>query len=238
MKTLTLIALFQLCLLKTYGQFQITEISVENDSLSLSRQTKAFYEDESYVVSRSCSGEFGGTIKFKNKQTGVERSCSAVCPVAVNKINDSYFVTNSLAHLAGSAEVVEIKNPETMETFTMPPPRKKKGKVEFRYVGDDESRSTKGSVKLADSIGMNILTSFVYGKELYHITTDFHKTYLSIIKDQKFATVGLVSNERFRLSSESFYYNGSLLIPYKSDNGSGRVEITDNRILIKKFDKN
>lgn len=60
------------------------------------------------LVSKSCRGEFGGTIKFKSKKTGIEYCCASTCPVVVNKVSGKYIVTNTLAHMRGFSELIEI----------------------------------------------------------------------------------------------------------------------------------
>lgn len=125
----------------------------------------AFFEDENDIVSKTCSGEWGGTIKFKNKKTGVEYACGATCPVVVNKISGKYIVTNTLGHLSGFTEIIEIDNPDLTSAFKLNKPLKK-GNVIFRYAGDDEFKSVKGTHKLIDSIGIMTLASFPYAGEL------------------------------------------------------------------------
>src|ERR1700722_17794087 len=108
MKAIFTIILMALSFSMIYGQdeklFDIKEI-IKNDSLSIvikngfKKLSSGFFEDENYLVTKTCSGEWGGTIWFKNKKTGITYACSATCPVAVNKINGKYFITNTLAHL-------------------------------------------------------------------------------------------------------------------------------------------
>ena len=105
--------------------FQITESIIEKahfDSLRselLQDKDSILYEDSIYTVRRTCHGEWGGSIWFRNKTTGVEYACAATCPVMVNKINGKYLVITSLAHLVGFSEIIEIQNPEAMEIFKL-----------------------------------------------------------------------------------------------------------------------
>jgi len=169
-------------------------ILISSDSLAKVKSyyngiNSAFFEDDSYLVRSTCSGEWGGTIWFKNKKTGIEYSCSATCPVVVNKINGKYIVTCTLAHLSGSTEILEIENPDSMSIFRLPEPRQKKGKKLLRYVGDDESKSTIGAKKILDCVGVQTLASFPIDGKLYHVITNFHETFLSTIENQEFTTI-------------------------------------------------
>ena len=149
-----------------------------------------FYEDEDYVVRKTCNGEFGGTVIFKDKKTGIAYYCDATCPVIVNKINGRYIVSNTLAHLGGFSEVIEIDNPASMQVVEQVTPAHGKGsKV--------EADPTKGRRHLLDTMGILLLVSFPYEGELYHITTDFKNTYVSKIEGNRLVNIGLVANESF-----------------------------------------
>ncbi|WKZ58789.1 MAG: hypothetical protein QY309_13290 [Cyclobacteriaceae bacterium] len=180
--------------------FQVTDTvltdSKRTEIEKLKKNKLSFYEDNDYTVSKTCSGEWGGTIRFKDKINGKEYSCEATCPVSVNKIDDNYIVTSSLAHLSGFTEIIKISDPKSMDIFQMPPPRKKKGKKIFRYAGDDESKSKKGTETLVDSIGVLALASFIFEQELFHVITDFRKTYIAKIENKSFVMVALITSER------------------------------------------
>jgi hypothetical protein len=146
------------------GVFELKREDISEDyraKIEALRQKRGyFFEDDNYVADKTCSGEWGGTIKFRKKSTGEVRVCSATCPIVVNKINGKYVVTNSLAHLFGSTEILEIATPDSLSILpSTKPGAKKNGKV-IRYVGDDESRSKKGTVQMLDSVGVLALGSF------------------------------------------------------------------------------
>jgi hypothetical protein len=161
------------------------------------KQQSIFFEDEDYVVSKTCSGEWGGSIWFKNKETGIIYSCEATCPVAINKIDGNYFVSNSLAHLAGFSELIEIEDPKAMELFVLPKPRKITGKMIYRYIGDDESKSKEGVKEIWKAYNVLALTSFQYKGKLYHIIGDKdYKTYVSTIENGEMVNIQLISDKR------------------------------------------
>lgn len=147
------------------------------------------YEDSIYQVSSSCSGEFGGTIKFLNKLTQEEHVATSTCPISVNKLNDRYYVTNSLAHMIGSTQILEIENPDSLEIFTMPKPYKKKGKIMSFSIGDNESKSTKGTIEILDSVGIMTQKSFVYKDELYSIIIGNKGSYLAKLQNGNYVNL-------------------------------------------------
>ncbi len=194
------------------------------------------FEDSLYVVSKTCSGEWGGTIKFKNKKTGIEYSASSTCPVVVNKLNGKYYITNTLAHLSGFSEILEIDNPDLMTVFELPKPRSQKGKTIVRYVGDDESKSTNGTKKLVDSIGILTLASFPYNGQLYHIVTDFKKTFLTKIENNRFVTIDTVSDKSIWTYNPEVFIkdNGHMIILFKNQDVEGILDIYENQITVRR----
>lgn len=53
------------------------------------------FEDGNYQVTCNCKGEFGSTIYFKNRLTGISDSVNSGCPYLVNRLGDSYFIHTS-----------------------------------------------------------------------------------------------------------------------------------------------
>jgi len=246
MKEIIFIFLTLIIYLNSYGQteglFEIKEFIVK-DSLQrrtvsdFKRQNSNFYEDENYIVSKTCSGEWGGTIKFKNKRTGVETSCSATCPVVVNKLNGKYFVTNTLAHLMGFSELIEIPNPDSLSIFKLPKPRNRKGKTAIRYVGDDESKSTIATRQLVDSIGVLTLASFIYKEQLFHIVTDFQKTFVAKIENKKFVTIDAISKESIWTYDPEVIktIDDHYVVFFSNETTKGYLDIYDNKINLIRY---
>jgi hypothetical protein len=196
---------------------------------SIKKSTPTFYEDQQFVVSKTCSGEWGGSIKFKSKKNGVEYSCSATCPISVYKLYDKYYVTSSLGHMSGSCEVVEISNPELMEVYKTTPPRKIKGK-KVKYVGDDESKSTQGTKNLVNEYGKMILGSFLFNGQLFHVVMDRKETYIATIDTGKFKPIKFITNEDvFTYDRDIIKTNGGhMMIPISG----GYLDIFENQIKI------
>lgn len=194
------------------------------------------FEDSLYIVSKTCSGEWGGTIKFKNKKTGIEYSAASTCPVVVNELNGKYYVTNTLAHLSGFSQILEISNPDLMTVFKSPKPRSKKGKTIVRYIGDDESKSTIGTKQLVDSIGVLTLASTPYNGQLYHIVTDFKKTFLTQIENNRFVTIDTVSDESLWTYSPEVFVKGDghMYVVFKNQKTEGVLDIYKNKIIIRR----
>lgn len=263
---LILIALISCFLL--YGQgdvvFESREIFIRDSTQFKTEQdfvrgSSFIFEDEDYRLRKTCSGEWGGSIWFKNKKTNIEYSCSATCPVVVNKLNGKYIVTATLAHLSGSSEILEIDDPTLLTIYKTPKRSKKIKIIEFdkptsntnaapkrikrialcvqRYVGDDESKSKIGSNMLLDSIGVLTLASFPYNGELFHVTTDFKKTFICRIANNRFVTVDTISNESiWTYNPEVIRTNDDhFIVFFKNKDVGGYLDIVDNKINIIRY---
>lgn len=192
-----------------------------------------FFEDENYIVTTSCSGEYGGSIIFKNKKTQLEYACRAACPVTVNKIDGKYIVSASLAHIMGSSAIIQIDNPDSMATFVAPWLRNG-----LLLSGEKESRSTKGTKRLVDTTEVLILASFPYEGQVYHITSDLQKTYLSKIENNRFVTLDPISNEvLWTLGQARILTTDDHYIAFFQDNDGlkGYLDIAANKISIIRF---
>lgn len=204
---------------------------------NFNRESSNFFEDNDYVVRKTCSGEWGGTIWFKNKKTGNEYSCSATCPVIVNKLNGKYIVTATLNHLSGFSQILEIDNPQKLSIFKMPKPKMKNGKTQIRYVGDGESRSTKGAKALLDTIGVSTILTFPYKNQLYHIITNYKNTFVAKIENKRFVIVDSLSKKSF-WSYNSEVYNTTdkhFVAFFNNENVEGYIDVFDNKIDIIRY---
>lgn len=192
------------------------------------------FQDSNYIVSKSCSGEWGGTIKFKNKKTGIKYSAASTCPVVVTKFNNSYFVSNTLAHITGFSEILEIPNPEAMSVFELPKPREIRGDTIIRFDGDIETKSTKGTKTLVDTIGVLTLATFPFKNKLYHVVTDFEKTYLTEIIGNKFVSIDTISNESLRTYDPEVFItpNKHSIVFFDNEKASGYLDIFENTIKV------
>ncbi|RQO39045.1 hypothetical protein DBR39_08595 [Chryseobacterium sp. KBW03] len=214
--------------------FEFTTEKVDRDIVNDLKKLKALspqgllYSDTTYEVWKTCSGEWGGTVYFKNKKSKKIYYAKATCPVAVNKIKNKYYISNSMSHGTGSSDILEITDPEKMEqTDTIP--IYNPDIITRKY----ESHSSKGTKQMVDSIGVALMTSFVYDKKLYSILSNYNqtKTTISELRNDKFHTVQTIGNELFSdnpfiiKKSES---HQSIYLQHKH----GILEIMDNKVKL------
>jgi hypothetical protein len=248
MKSGFLIGVLILGDIAVYGQygklFDITETIQDSLSMrlpsSFRSRDSSIYEDEKYLVKRSCRGEYGGTIWFKKKATGITYSCKSTCPVCVNNLNGKYYVINTLAHSKGNSQILEIDAPDSMDVFKMPKPRKVKGKVFFPYVGAGESKSSKGAIILVDSIGVLTMASFPYQGELYYIISDFERTFIAKIIRDHFVTLDTLANVSIWTYDPivTRTVDDHYVVFFENDVTKGYVDVFGNKISLYRYRKN
>jgi len=140
--------------------------------------------------------------------------------------------------MRGSSKVIIIDNPCNMSVFNQIKPRTYNGKTLIPSIGDSESKSTTGTKQLVYSIGVLTIASFPYKGELYHIVTDFQKTYISKIEDNKFVNIDTISNvsinaydpEVIKTSDNHF------IVFFTNMKVSGYLDIFDNIIKIVRYE--
>jgi len=212
------------------------DFDIELKNLNIVKDS-IFFEDSTYIVSSSCSGEWGGSVIFKRKKTGKEYTCAATCPIVINKINAKYYVTASLAHMLGFSKIIEIANPKSMKVYKEPKPRYRSGNDKFYLVGDCESKSHKGTNTLVDTLGIITIVSFVYKEQFYHIISDFKTTLLCKIENHRFVTIDTVSKDVLPIYFPEVYKTkkGSLVLLFDDNESKGYIEIRNNDIYIRRF---
>lgn len=259
MKNFIIILILSFCNTSTNGQinsiFEIEIINTNDSTLFKSindfeKRDSAFFEDELYYVRRTCRGEFGGSIWFRNKKTGVEYGCEATCPVSINKVGDAYIVTAALTHFHSYSSVFEIRNPNSMEIskglenqWELNRRGNKKRKWSwnnFRFVafkkgfhaGDRESKSQKGKNIIIDTMGVHILMSFPYQEQLFHIIKSEEALYLFKLEHNRLVTIDTIFNglDTLNMLIDDINYNYSTKNLTTKDNS--RVVLFENMGLV------
>lgn len=219
--------------LSLQGQTDLFKVDVKNLKMDAKgnaffqsmKANSYFYEDENYTVTDSCRGEFGGSVYFKNKRTGITSFVQATCPLVINKINSSYYLTTSLSHLSGSWGFYEISNPEDLVRIS---------EHEDYSETYRKWRSKIGTKVLYESIGSVIIASFIYKNQIYHIVSDQESTYLAkrknaeMVKVQELLKYRVYSYLNKVKKTEANHYLGI----FQTSENQGYVDIFENQISI------
>ena len=198
-------------------------------------KNKYFYEDENYKVRETCSGEWGGTIYFKDKKTNLETAASATCVININKIDKKYYVTSALLHRIAHTKIIEIEKPKNLEVFKLLKPVGFNKGRKIYSVEQVESQSEKGTKKILDSSKVLTLASFVFNKRLYHIYTDTLNVYLAKIEDHKFVNILKIYNKGIFEFKQNKTKDGHLILYFKREDEEGYFDIQENKIILTKF---
>ncbi len=213
--------------------YKSLEYSLDDFKINEKHVEAPFYTDDKYVVRRTCFGEWGGAVWFKDKETGIEYSCEATCPNSISKYQGKYIVSTSLYHHSGSSSILEIVAPEKMEVFEKPKPRNEIFKIPY-YIWEIQPKSQKGVKELwSDYGGFMVNFSFVYEGNLYHIIEKESNTYIAILSNA--GTMKIID----KISDKEIFSHFSLI--RLGDNHwfqfigtrflvKGYIEIIDNKI--------
>ncbi|MBW4889089.1 hypothetical protein KXQ82_05155 [Mucilaginibacter sp. HMF5004] len=122
------------------------------------------FEDDKYICYADCRGEFGGNVYFCNKQTDKTYFTKATCAVTVYKDNGKYKVLSTLGHIVGSANLVEIADPDKLPLKQYPLP---------------QVNSTDEVKKVFSYSGVQLFSTFKLKEQQYFITNWQNFTFLA-----------------------------------------------------------
>jgi hypothetical protein len=208
--------------------------SAKKQAADFAPASSALYEDDAYVVSAYCYGEFGGGLFFKNKHTDSTYTCQATCAFNIIKLQNRYVVSCALAHMAGFAQVLEIADPRRMKA--VPATKKRSGKRPRIVIAGGEP-STMGTTTLADSVGVLLSGSFPLNGRLYFIVANHEKTYLTTIENGRFSTAAKLADFSARAYDPIVRKtsDGHYLFFYKNDKAQGDIDVYNTTINVFRY---
>lgn len=209
--------------------------------LTKKQKPEPFFEDDKFIVSSCCVGEFGGAVFFTDKKSNRVYSCPATCATIINKVGEVYFVTNSLAHMDGSTEILKIEDPTKLYELTADSLKNHCNWWTQFVTYEDHFAGMKkfeiGTQKIIDTIGVLTMTSFVFNNQLYHINTDFKKTFISKIQGDSLLLVDSIFNKPlWSYEPENRKYGKMLLHSFSNRETTGFFAISNDTISIITFD--
>ncbi len=223
------------CFAQNNSQFIIKEFVNDRSVHYLNKNNFPFkndviFEDSTYKLTASCKGEWGGTLFFANKVSNKVYYVSSTCPVAINKLNNKYYVSNTLMHGSGHSNVLEINNPDSLMIHL-----NENGKKKTKLMGEIGIKSNKGSTTLLESkYGEFIITSFTFQNKLYHIVSDYKTTFLTEVKNNKFERLATISQKSIRNYEPKLYKtkDNHTIVFFENDETEGYLDIFENKINV------
>jgi hypothetical protein len=195
------------------------------------------FEDDDYIVSSICQGEFGGMIFFKSKNNKKVYETLCTCAFDVQKLSGGYLVTSTLAHGNGFVNMYEIANPTKLPIYNS-----SNYKNGFRQ-GLTKQLANQGKVEIFHSYAQLCLGKF----------SSDGKAYFIIQKTEPFAgtppQLGIytVENDVLKLSQEikSDYFNSAIdfwgtehqqpFITFDNGKSTGFIDFSDGKIVFYNF---
>lgn len=189
------------------------------------------YEDANFYVTFLDFGEWGGTIWFRDKKTGIEYETASSRPI-INKINNCYYITTDY-------HVREIENPFALKRCK-PGDYYKLVKTKDLIDGFKGSDSEVGTILLYESAytmdkkNIRISTSFVSNEQLYHICVSDQKTFLAKISEGKMKVIKVLGNDMEVYKDSPISGNEKQFLKFYTSNSSkfGFIEVSSKEISI------
>ncbi|WP_210514313.1 hypothetical protein [Hymenobacter terricola] len=147
-------------------------------------QWPTLFEDELYVCTKDCQGEFGGSLYFFNKQTKRVTRTDATCATAVWKQDGRYQVLASLPHMLGHARRGAIQSPESLAAASLPRNPAKTWEYDLSDVLPDPT------VKRVFSFIMVLMPgAFRWNNQTFYLVDWRNATFVATIKDRQITIV-------------------------------------------------
>lgn len=209
--------------------------------LTKNQKGEPFFEDDKFMVYTCCVGEFGGAIFFTDKKSNRVYSCPAICATIINKVGEIYFVTNSLAHMEGSTEILKIEDPTKLYELTADSLKNNCNWWTQFVTYEDHFAGMKkfeiGTQKILDTIGVLTMASFVFNDQLYHINSDKNKTFISKIQGDSLLLIDSIFNKLlWSYEPKNRKYGKMQLHSFNNRETSGFLTINSDTISIITFE--
>lgn len=175
--------------------------------LPFAERTKVF-EDERFMATMDCHGEFGGHLYFFDKQTKQTHYTTATCATAVWKENGNYHVLASLDHMFGSAGSGIIPAPEKLPRF----PTSLKAAQDWQY-SFPTSKPNPAVQRVFRYHGITMLGGFRWHNQTLYLLQWHHATLLATVAGKHITVVDpLFSNSLKSSQAITTEYGPNLIL--------------------------
>jgi len=152
------------------------------------------YSDEKFIVYGECSGEFGGTIYFFDRQSKETYFTESTCANTVFRKNGQYQILAHLGHMMGSSEIKIIEDPKKLTKAKKSQLRNRK-RIGENLGYQDKTNAFKKSI---DLFGIQFFSTFQNkGRRLFLVHLN-EKTFLAEINGTEIQIVNpLFNNDKY-----------------------------------------
>jgi hypothetical protein len=147
--------------------------------------------DDKFIVYRKCSGEFGGTIYFFDRQSKETYFTESTCANTVIKKNGKYQILAHLGHMMGTSEIKIIDDPKKLTKA-----KKNQLKIERGSLGYQDK--TNEYSKELDLFGIQLFSTFNNKERRLFLAHFNESTFLAEIDGKEIQIVNpLFNNDKY-----------------------------------------
>jgi len=221
---------------KTYMDHQTYCLdTVKSKWVKIKEVDDRVFEDEKYYVTFLDFGEWGSTIWFKDKKTGIEYEAYAAIPV-INKLDDHYYITSGKS-------VVRIDDPQKMHKAEPSYYYEKVKKKKFYHNGSNSELGTEtlfsDTTRFDFDPKFYVATSFICENKLYHLCVDHNNVSIDTLDNGVMKPLQTIRGD-FSIGGWFYSYRSKiqkdnsqlLMFESKKDDLFGFIELNGKKISI------
>jgi len=169
-------------------KWKISQINIPVDKQSI------LFSDEKFIVYGECSGEFGGTVYFFDRQSKETYFTESTCANTVFKKNGQYQILAHLGHMMGTSEIKIIEDPKKLtkaKKSQLRNRKKRRGNLGYQ----DKTNAFKKSI---DLYGIQLFSTFqIKDRRLFLVHLN-ERTFLAEINGKEIQIVNpLFNNDKY-----------------------------------------
>ena len=167
------------------AKWESAEIKIPVDEQSI------LLSDDKFIVYRKCSGEFGGTIYFFDRQSKETFFTESTCANTVIKKNGQYQILAHLGHMMGTSEIKVIDDPKKLTKAKSNQLRTKQGSLGYQDKSNEYSKEL-------DLFGIQLFSTFEIENRRLFLANFNESTFLAEIDGKEIQIVNpLFNNDKY-----------------------------------------
>ena len=155
------------------------------------KEEPILFADNEFILYRKCSGEFGGTIYFYDRESKDTYYTELTCSNTVTQRNGQYHILAHLGHSFGTSEIKIIADPKKLDKANKN--QLKIGEGNLGYQGTSEAFN-----KTLDLFGIQLFSTFEINNRTFYLTHLNESTFLAEIDGKEVQIVNpLFNNDKY-----------------------------------------
>lgn len=198
-----------------------------NIKIPVDKQSVLFSDDK-FIVYRKCSGEFGGTIYFFDRENEKTYFTESTCANSVVKKNGQYQILAHLGHMMGRSEIKIVDNPKKLTKAKNSQLKNDRGSLGYK----DKTNQYSKELEL---FGIQLFSTFQNQERRLFLVHLNERTFLAEIEGKEIQIVNpLFNNDKYTHDPITRTYGEYTLINMDSNGIATDREVS---VMIIKDDK-